>query len=592
MLRGKVVATTLSAVVALTAAACGSSSTSKPAGGSTPSTGSGTASATKATVTIGVLTDVTGLASASDKQVTDGVKAGIVAAARDGYRIKYVLADTASNPAQVSTAAQKLVSQDHVTAVISNTALLFAAAPFLTRMGIPVIGAAQDGPEWTTSKNMFSVFGALNAHKVTDIYGKIYQKLGATKVGAIGYGISPVSKLAAEGAAASAESVGLKVPYLNANFAFGSTDVQPIALAMKSAGVEGFQSATTSATTFSLVAALRNLGVDIKAPLMSTGYGGELLTAGTATQQAAKGVYFLVAYEPMEMNTAATKRFAADLKAAGVTEPPGYAMYNGYASVLMLVQALKAAGANPSRASVLTALSGIHRIHRRRPVRRSQARPEQPDRLRDRGRQLPVAHPFRRYEVRTRQRRRPDLWPAGSRQDGVLIDSQPKELGAATHARTTRGQGHVHHRSRPRPGAGSRGQAGRRGREDHRRRHLQGHRVQSRTRCPATTTSWRPRAWSKRPAASVLPSRPTCVRREQLAAALAEGLSEFGRLTTVCANAGILPMAMGDPQPLDFQDAIDVDLIGVMNTVAVSVPHLLPGRAARARSSSPGRPRR
>ncbi|ORB65569.1 mycofactocin-coupled SDR family oxidoreductase [Mycolicibacterium tusciae] len=62
--------------------------------------------------------------------------------------------------------------------------------------------------------------------------------------------------------------------------------------------------------------------------------------------------------------------------------------------------------------------------------------------------------------------------------------------------------------------------------------------------------------------------------RGQLAKALDEGLAEFGRLTTVMANAGILPMAMGDPQPLDFQDAVDVDLIGVMNTVAVSVPHL------------------
>jgi SDR family mycofactocin-dependent oxidoreductase len=70
-------------------------------------------------------------------------------------------------------------------------------------------------------------------------------------------------------------------------------------------------------------------------------------------------------------------------------------------------------------------------------------------------------------------------------------------------------------------------------------------------------------------------------KREQLDDALAEGLAELGQLTTVCANAGILPMAMGDPQPMDFQDAVDVDLIGVMNTVAVAVPHLIPaGRGA------------
>jgi len=63
--------------------------------------------------------------------------------------------------------------------------------------------------------------------------------------------------------------------------------------------------------------------------------------------------------------------------------------------------------------------------------------------------------------------------------------------------------------------------------------------------------------------------------REQLDKAVGQGVAELGQLTTVMANAGILPLAMGDPQPMDFQDAVDVDLIGVMNTVAVSVPHLI-----------------
>jgi NAD(P)-dependent dehydrogenase (short-subunit alcohol dehydrogenase family) len=67
--------------------------------------------------------------------------------------------------------------------------------------------------------------------------------------------------------------------------------------------------------------------------------------------------------------------------------------------------------------------------------------------------------------------------------------------------------------------------------------------------------------------------------RAQLRAAVDEGVAQLGSLTTVCANAGILPMAMGDPNPLDFQDAVDVDLLGVMNAVTVAVPHLLQGEA-------------
>jgi SDR family mycofactocin-dependent oxidoreductase len=62
--------------------------------------------------------------------------------------------------------------------------------------------------------------------------------------------------------------------------------------------------------------------------------------------------------------------------------------------------------------------------------------------------------------------------------------------------------------------------------------------------------------------------------RAELKDALEAGLRDLGRLDVVVANAGILPMALNDPDPMDFVDAVDVDLTGVMNAVAVSIPHL------------------
>jgi SDR family mycofactocin-dependent oxidoreductase len=62
--------------------------------------------------------------------------------------------------------------------------------------------------------------------------------------------------------------------------------------------------------------------------------------------------------------------------------------------------------------------------------------------------------------------------------------------------------------------------------------------------------------------------------RSQLRDAVERGIAELGHLDILVANAGILPMAMGDPDPMDFVDATDVDLLGVMNAVAVSLPHL------------------
>lgn len=62
--------------------------------------------------------------------------------------------------------------------------------------------------------------------------------------------------------------------------------------------------------------------------------------------------------------------------------------------------------------------------------------------------------------------------------------------------------------------------------------------------------------------------------RSELASALADGLTDLGHVDVIVANAGILPMAMGDPHSMDFVDAVDVDLIGVMNAVGVGLPHL------------------
>lgn len=76
--------------------------------------------------------------------------------------------------------------------------------------------------------------------------------------------------------------------------------------------------------------------------------------------------------------------------------------------------------------------------------------------------------------------------------------------------------------------------------------------------------------------------------RGELRKALHTGISELGHLDIVVANAGILPMAMGDPNPSDFVDATDVDLVGVLNTVAVSLPHVTEGGSVIITGSTAG----
>ena len=335
------------AAVLLLAAGCGSSKSGSAGGGTT--------------ITIGVLTDITGPAASSAKTTPEGVKAGVVYAKRNGYNIKYVVADSTTSPAAVLTAAQKLVEQDHVVAVIAVSAVAFGATQYLASQHIPVVGVAEDGPEWTTDTNMFSTYGAVHTDVVTTFVGQFLKMQGVTTIGAVGYSISPSSSQAAATSAKSAQDAGIKVGYLNTNFPFGSTNVGPEVIAMKNAGVDGLVPTVDPNTGFALITGLRQAGVTLKAALLPTGYGGDLLQAGPGALQAAQGVFFETTFEPVEINDAATRQFQSDLAAAGVTAIPTYAEYSGYTSVGLLVQGLKAAGAGkPTRASLLAGLSSIH----------------------------------------------------------------------------------------------------------------------------------------------------------------------------------------------------------------------------------------
>jgi len=72
--------------------------------------------------------------------------------------------------------------------------------------------------------------------------------------------------------------------------------------------------------------------------------------------------------------------------------------------------------------------------------------------------------------------------------------------------------------------------------------------------------------------------------RAALAAAIDQGVAEFGHLDVVVANAGIAPLTAGLP-PQAFADAVDVDLIGVINLVHASLKHLQAGASIIATGS-------
>jgi branched-chain amino acid transport system substrate-binding protein len=349
------------AAMALLLAAC-SSSTKSSSSNSSSSTGApagAAGSTTGKTITVGVVTNLTGPASNTERFSEDGIKAGVALAASEGYHIKYVIADGGTNPSQNLTAAKRLVQEDHVFAIVGLSAVFFSAAPWLQSQGIPVLGADYDGPEWLTTPNMFSVFPYEDFTKVSTSIGAIAKILGGTNFASIGYSISPSSADTAKAYGVSAQDAGLKAGYINPNVTFGTTNVGPFVLAMKNAGVDSLFPVTDPNTSLAVIVGLRQQGVDLKVPFLAE-QEGDLLAGGPASVAQSKGVYSVGLYAPPQMNTAATKEIASYLKSAdGVTTPPTINEYMGYLSIDALIDGLEKAGPNATQASFIQAMQGV-----------------------------------------------------------------------------------------------------------------------------------------------------------------------------------------------------------------------------------------
>jgi branched-chain amino acid transport system substrate-binding protein len=339
----------------IAAAACGSASSQGGAGDSTQ--------AAPATIKIGLLTDLTGIYSSAYTTAAEGINAYVTMVnddgGIDGHKLSYVAADTASTPTGAETAAQVLVQRDNVFAVVADSGVTFGAEPYLLQQGVPLVGAPLDGPEWDSPKNtnMFASTGTMDLNSVSSAPGEFMKAHGVTSCAAIG----DQNSASAASATADVEScvaAGLKNGYVNSQQAGGSTDVGAIALAIKKAGVNGVDVPAAPSTGFALLAALKQLGVNLKVLLLDTGYGGDLL-ASSASVQAGQGVMFASQGQPAELNTPATQKMAAALAKVGVTGPPTFAEQVSYISMAAVAAGLKAAGQAPTQKSFMGALRTI-----------------------------------------------------------------------------------------------------------------------------------------------------------------------------------------------------------------------------------------
>jgi branched-chain amino acid transport system substrate-binding protein len=192
------------------------------------------------------------------------------------------------------------------------------------------------------------------------IFANAMKKKGATKVAALAYGASASSVGSTKANQDYAvPAAGMEAVYTNTTVDFGSSDVAPLVLGIKNSGADAVFLPMASSTNIAIVQGLQQAGVKMKANIIATGYGQELLDSPAASTFGPEDLFFLQT-KPVAINDKATKRFQAVLKKySDYTGVPSYGQYQGYLAADLLIAGLEAAGKNPTRQSFIDGLRAI-----------------------------------------------------------------------------------------------------------------------------------------------------------------------------------------------------------------------------------------
>jgi len=323
----------------------------------------------KDSITLGFIWSGTGAAAPNFQDSADACKARVEAqnakGGVNGRKIDLQTVDDKSSGANL-TGAKDLVENRHAFAVVNNSSFAFLSYRYLQGAGEPLIGGGFDGNYYSQkgNENIISAGGNGSPPPAGIIFTNgtnVAKQLGATKIGSVGYGVSPASTgVAKDTQKYAAKASGLEPVYLNTTVDFGSTDVGPIVLGLKNAGADAVYLPLDGNTNLAIAQGLQQAGVKMKAVLMASGYGQAMLDSPITKTLNSADVVSQV-YKPAELaSDPAVKQFRANLKKyGGITGVPDYGAYTGYIGCDLAITGIEQAGKNPTQKGFI---DGLHKL--------------------------------------------------------------------------------------------------------------------------------------------------------------------------------------------------------------------------------------
>ncbi len=369
--RRRGLAAAVAATLLLSACGVGKSDSSSGSADAAASGGANTASdvgVTETTVSIGTHMPLTGVASPGYSDIPKGSQAYYdyvnAAGGVNGRTIDYKVLDDTYNPATTSQVVNQLVLQDKVFAVVGGlgTPTHSAVLDFLNSQGVPDLFVSSGSLLWNQPKKNPQTFGWQPDYEIeAKILGQyVKQNFPQAKVGLF-LQDDDLGVAGEKGARTYLDGQIVSV----AKYVSGNTDVGPQIAQLQADGADlviGF-----NVPSYTALSQLTSLALNYKPQWVYSNIGSDPTLVGSLLQKFSKGKVsgasplagvISTQYMPQVTDTDNewTKLWEKVWKANGTGDPLTNFDIYGMAEAYTFVQALQAAGQNPTRKSIVEAV--------------------------------------------------------------------------------------------------------------------------------------------------------------------------------------------------------------------------------------------
>jgi branched-chain amino acid transport system substrate-binding protein len=312
---------------------------------------------TDTTIKLGAYDAVTGPIPLTGKQIETGWQTAVSAINEtggiNGRKLELIVEDDQYEPSRSMAAARKLVERDQIFAMTGlGTPTSVVVAKYLNTAGVPLLfpmGAS------STQLNQSGFSGLFMLHPAYLTQAKIITdwmlKNAGVKKPCIVYQLDPAGEDHMAGFKFVVEKHG--IPLVAEPFERGTTDYSAPMLKTKNANCDMIYTAATLEAAARMVTAADRLGWRPKFYGFTTQADASLIKL---LGPLAEGFYAADIMLPLDEKNSAVEAYRSNLKKYFPDAEPTFFMTYGYAAMMVIADALKQAGKDPTRKSLISTL--------------------------------------------------------------------------------------------------------------------------------------------------------------------------------------------------------------------------------------------